>query len=124
MDSVIKAAKGIGELIQKDQRYKKFRQAYGNVKNDEDLQDLLKQLKTKRSDLSQNGEDKESQIICEKIFANDNMKQYQKMEEEMSDLVNKVTSIIIGSVEGKDPNTVSFEKRDCESGCAGCSGCH
>ncbi|MDR3179102.1 MAG: YlbF family regulator [Oscillospiraceae bacterium] len=136
-DDIIEATRKIGELIQKDKRYKRFVEACLKNESDENLQNLFKQfhdLKTNDSCCSDEKNLKNDDFsqktttvsLYDKIMSNENMIEYKQAQEELSTLVSRLTAIIVSCAEGENPKTADLkESSGCSSkDCSCCSGCH
>ena len=54
---------------------------------------------------------------------NPNMIAYNTTKQEVDRMMNFVTQILTGSVNGEDPDSIE-EQTGCSGSCEGCSGCH
>lgn len=132
---IIQMARDLGTAIQQDERYIKL--SLAQQKNDEDtqLQGLIGQFNLKRIALNQEMQksdrsqeklrelDAEIKDLYKKIFSNSNMLAYNEARSEMDEAAKFINQIIMGSVNGEDPQTIE-PSQDCGGDCSGCSGCH
>ena len=119
----IKAARNLGELIQKSREYKNFAKVSLAVQKDEKIQSVFKKIRDSGGCFEKEEEKKE---IFSKLNS-DLMKKYKEADNELTELISGINAIIEASASGQDPQTASIELDYddlCGSGCSGCSGCH
>ncbi len=136
---LIQMAREMGKEIQKSEVYKKLVEAKEKNDSDAELQDLIGQFNLKRitinnqiNDNQKHDEDEmrrldnELKDIYRKILANENMAAYNDAKNAMDDLMNQISTILMYSVNGEDPQTCPSrqETTGCSGSCASCSGCH
>lgn len=135
---LIQMAREMGKEIQKSEVYKKLVEAKEKNDSDAELQDLIGQFNLKRitinnqiNDNQKHDEDEmrrldnELKDIYRKILANENMAAYNDAKNAMDDLMNQISTILMYSVNGEDPQTCPSrqEAAGCSGSCASCSGC-
>jgi len=132
---IITLAREIGKAIQADSKYLRLEKA--KRKNDEDkqLQDLIGEFNLKRIEIQQevqkadrnqeklNELDKKVKDLYLKIMSNENMVEFNEAKKDIDQLLNFVNQIIVGSVNGQDPDSIE-EQSSCGGSCSSCSGCH
>ncbi len=99
------------------------------------LQELIAKFNLKRSELSvemsqenKNPEklnqlDKELKALYQEVMANPNMAEFNAAKAEVDGMMNFISTILYGSVNGEDPDTIEMQA-SCGGNCSGCSGCH
>lgn len=137
--AVIDKLRELGEEIQKDERYLKFRAAAGNNDKDADLQDKIGKLNLILANYNQEAEkgeqadnDKIQKLnveygsIYEEIMKNPNMQAYQQAQAGVEEMANYISKMIGCFLNNEDPATCepAPEEHDCSGGCSSCSGCH
>ena len=132
---IITMARELGKLIQQDERYKRIDAAKKANDEDEKLQELIAKFNLKRSELSvemsqenKNPEklnqlDKELKALYQEVMANPNMAEFNAAKAEVDGMMNFISTILYGSVNGEDPDTIEMQA-SCGGSCSGCSGCH
>lgn len=132
---IITMARELGKLIQQDERYKRIDAAKKANDEDEKLQELIAKFNLKRSELSvemsqenKNPEklnqlDKELKALYQEVMANPNMAEFNAAKAEVDGMMNFISTILYGSVNGEDPDTIKMQA-SCGGNCSGCSGCH
>ena len=132
---IITMARELGKLIQQDERYKRIDAAKKANDEDEKLQELIAKFNLKRSELSvemsqenKNPEklnqlDKELKALYQEVMANPNMAEFNAAKAEVDGMMNFISTILYGSVNGEDPDTIEMQAC-CGGNCSGCSGCH
>lgn len=132
---IIEMARQLGKEIQQDPRYVRLMTA--RQANDEDmgLQKLIEDFNNKRVELSQaiNSEerdvdkltalDKELKELYQAVMDNEHMLEFNAAKQELDDMVSFVNQIIVGSVNGEDPQLIE-KQVSCGGNCASCGGCH
>ena len=116
---IIAMARELGKAIQQDQA----------------LQDLIVKFTMKRSELTTemaqenkdtdklNTLDKELKEVYAEVMANENMAEFNAAKHEVDDMMNFISTILYGSVNGEDPDTIEMQV-GCGGNCASCGGCH
>src|SRR5699024_6812592 len=102
---------------------------------DEELQQLIQKFNMKRSELSvemaqenKNPEklnqlDRELKAVYQEVMQNPNMAEFNAAKVEVDDMMNYISTILYGAVNGEDPDTIE-PQQSCGGDCAGCAGCH
>ena len=131
-------ARELGKEIQKSETYKKMIAAKDKNDADQELQDLIGEFNLKRisinnqiNDNQKHDEeemrrlDSELKEVYHKILGNENMVAYNEAKNAMDDIMNQISTILMYSVNGEDPETCpSKQDTGCSGSCASCSGCH
>lgn len=133
---VITKARELGKEIQADERYVAYMAAKTKSDADSALQETINEFNLKRMDLSNeinkgkdaNEErkadlDREIRDIYAKIMTNENMAAYAAAKEELDALISQVSTLIMMSANGEDPETCDVE-HSCGGNCSSCGGCH
>lgn len=132
---IIAMARELGKAIQQDERYKRIDAAKTANDNDAGLQDLIHKFNLKRSELSiemaqenKNPEklnqlDHELKEVYQEVMQNPNMAEFNAAKVEVDDMMNYISTILYGAVNGEDPDTIE-PQQSCGGDCAGCAGCH
>ena len=132
---IIALAREIGHQIQADARYTALRTAQADSDADGDLQELIGECNLKRLAINNEASadapdaDKQARLnrelreVYAKIMSNEHMKAYEQAKGEMDQLVQRIQSIILQSVDGADPDTADLVE-SCGGNCAHCAGCH
>ncbi len=132
-DKIIAMTRSLGKAIQMDERYKIVEAARQSNAENKELQDMIGRFNLARfnlnAELSKDKTDnakieifnKEVQESYEAITGNPGMTAYYDAKGELDKLVNFIQQIVIGSVDGKDPE--SIEEADCTHDCSTCGGC-
>ena len=132
---IIAMARELGKAIQQDERYKRIDAAKTANDKDEELQQLIQKFNMKRSELSvemaqenKNPEklnqlDRELKAVYQEVMQNPNMAEFNAAKVEVDDMMNYISTILYGAVNGGDPDTIE-PQQSCGGDCAGCAGCH
>ena len=123
---IITMARELGKLIQQDERYKRIDAAKKANDEDEKLQELIAKFNLKRSELSveMSQENKNPEkALYQEVMANPNMAEFNAAKAEVDGMMNFISTILYGSVNGEDPDTIEMQA-SCGGNCSGCSGCH
>jgi len=132
---IIEMARQLGKEIQQDPRYIRLMTARQANDEDQGLQKLIEDFNNKRVELSQaiNSEerdvdkltalDKELKDLYQAVMDNEHMLEFNAAKQELDDMVNFVNQIIVGSVNGEDPQLIEKQVA-CGGNCASCAGCH
>ena len=132
---IIAMARELGKAIQQDERYKRIDAAKTANDKDEELQQLIQKFNMKRSELSvemaqenKNPEklnqlDRELKAVYQEVMQNPNMAEFNAAKVEVDDMMNYISTILYGAVNGEDPDTIE-PQQSCRGDCAGCAGCH
>ena len=132
---IIKMARELGKAIQQDDKVIAYNLARQHNDSDEKLQELIGKFNLKRLELNNVlGKadrdtdriaqlDKEIKEIYAEVMNNPNMIAYNTTKQEVDRMMNFVTQILTGSVNGEDPDSIE-EQTGCSGSCEGRSGCH
>ena len=132
---IITLARELGKAIQQDERYIIFRNAEKVNDEDEELQKMIEEFNDLRAEMNNemSKKEKDSAKIEEldkrfKTLYNDiinrpDMIVYTEAKNKLDKVLTYVNQIIVGSVQGADPNTIE-EQVQCSGSCSGCNGCH
>ena len=132
---IIAMARELGKAIQQDERYKRIDAAKTANDKDEELQQLIQKFNMKRSELSvemaqenKNPEklnqlDRELKAVYQEVMQNPNMAEFNAAKVEVDDMMNSISPILYGAVNGEDPDPIE-PQQSCGGDCAGCAGCH
>lgn len=132
---IIAMARELGKAIQQDERYKRIDAAKKANDADSALQDLIVKFNMKRSELSTemaqenkdpeklNALDKELKELYSEVMANKNMVEFNAAKVEVDTMMNFISEILYGSVNGENPDTIEMQT-GCGGNCASCGGCH
>lgn len=141
---ILDLTRNLGKAIQQDERYRKYVSSRAVADSDADLQELIGQFNLVRMK-AQNEANKENggnpelvkkyedelQEIYDKVMNNENMKEYQKTQKELEQLLRSINTILDLSSKGVDPDTINIGEASSDEegfgcgagGCAGCTGC-
>ena len=115
---IIAMARELGKAIQQDERYKRIDAAKTANDKDEELQQLIQKFNMKRSELSvemaqenKNPEklnqlDRELKAVYQEVMQNPNMAEFNAAKVEVDDMMNYISTILYGAVNGEDPDTI------------------
>ena len=132
---VISAARELGKAIQADERYKRIVTSQEKNDADKDLQDAIGAFNLQRTQLNAEVQktekdaekikelDAELKEMYQKIFENENMKEFSNAKSDMEEMIGHINIIISGSASGQDPDLIDLSASSCASGCSGCTGC-
>ena len=134
-DAILKLARELAKEIQKDDRYLALELAKQGNDNDKALAELIGKFNLVRINI--NGEmgkkDKDQQRIdtlnqemrdlYAKIMQNPNMMIFSGAKEAMDQLANQINAILMGAINGEDPDAIDVESAGCGGNCASCGGC-
>ncbi len=132
---IIALARELGKAIQQDERYKRIDAAKRANDADESLQKLIVDFNMKRSELTTemaqenkdpeklNKLDKELKEVYQEVMANPNMAEFNAAKVEVDGMMNFITEILYGSVNGENPDTIEMHE-GCGGNCGSCGGCH
>lgn len=132
---IIKMTRELGKAIQQDDKVIAYNLARQHNDSDEKLQELIGKFNLKRLELNNVlGKadrdtdriaqlDKEIKETYAEVMNNPNMIAYNTTKQEVDRMMNFVTQILTGSVNGEDPDSIE-EQTGCSGSCEGCSGCH
>ena len=133
---IIKLTRDLGRAIQQDERYLKYRIASQNNDEDETLQNMIGEFNLTRMNLNteiQKGEPDERKVeelnkkvreLYKSIMVNPNMATYNEAKQDFDQLIKRITTIILQSANGEDPETTDLRETSCTGSCETCSGCN
>jgi cell fate (sporulation/competence/biofilm development) regulator YlbF (YheA/YmcA/DUF963 family) len=134
--TIIELAREMGKEIQKTEAYKNLYAAQDANDKDEVLQDQIGQFNMKRIELNTamsaetkdnekiNACNEELKAIYAEIMQNPNMIAFNTAKNELDSMMNQITTILMKSVNGEDPETCEAVEHSCGGSCSSCSGCH
>lgn len=133
---VIELARELGMAIQRDETYIDYRIKQQNVECDENLQKMMKDFNSKKSEINleiskentdQNKIDKLNEEINKlytDVMQNETMTVYQQAKQKFEGVLRNITLIINRASLGDDPKTINIEENEaCSGSCQSCSGC-
>ena len=133
---VIELARELGGAIQRDETYIDYKIKQQNVECDENLQKMMKDFNSKKSEINQEiSKENTDQSKIDKlneeinklymdIMQNETMNKYNEAKQKFESVLRGITLIINRSSFGEDPKTIDIEESDsCSGSCSGCSGC-
>lgn len=132
---IITMARELGKAIQQDARYERIEAAKRANDADEALQELIVKFNLKRSDLTnamaeENKDtekltalDKELKELYQEVMSNPNMAKFNAAKTEVDAMMNFISEILYGSVNGEDPDTIEMHT-GCGGNCGSGGGCH
>lgn len=133
---LIQMAREMGKVLQASEEYKRLNEARLANDNDAQLQADLEAFQMARVKLSaamqaENRNDDEIKrlnaelkSIYTTVMGNPNMLAFNVAKQELDDLLNGVTAILMASVNGEDPDTCEAHPSSCGGDCGSCGGCH
>lgn len=134
---IIEMARQMGKEIQASDEYKALYNAKEANDNDSQLQELIEKFNLKRVELNvaMSSEEKDEEKISKcntelqdlynSVMSNENMVAFNKANSDLNDMMNQITTILMKSVNGEDPETcAAVEEHSCGGSCSSCSGCH
>ena len=133
---IIECARLLGKTLQQDERYLRLKKATEVNDADEKLQEMINAFNMKRIEINQevqktekNGDrmmqlDSEFKQLYQDIMSTPLMVEYNAAKQEMDEALTFVNQIIIGSVNGEDPDPIEPMEMGCGGNCASCQGCH
>ena len=133
---IIKLTRDLGRAIQQDERYLKYRIASQNNDEDETLQNMIGAFNLTRMNLNteiQKGEPDERKVeelnkkvreLYKSIMVNPNMATYNEAKQDFDQLIKRITTIILQSANGEDPETTDLRETSCTGSCETCFGCN
>lgn len=132
---IITAARELGKALQADEKFKKLEKAQEISEKDEELQSLIGEFNLKKmavnEELSKSEKetdkikelDRELKDLYEKVMTNPNMVAFTTAKQEMDAVVGNINTIIVGSLNGEDPDGIDLQAT-CTGSCSSCGGCH
>lgn len=129
MSDIFEKAKELGELIKESDALKNFKEAESAQLEDKNAVELMMEYNETRQSLNKRASDPnitkedfekiqlEAQNAFNKIMTNENIAKYVASQQEFSNMMNQINSILSYYVSG--------EKEDgCGGSCSSCAGCH
>ena len=132
---IIEMARELGKALQQDERYQKLDTARKNNDADVVLQNMIEDFNVKRVALgaAMNETPKDDKKVANlnhelqqlygEIMANEHMLAFNEAKQEVDKVLNFITQILSGSVNGQDPDEIE-EYAGCSGSCESCGGCH
>lgn len=133
---VIELARELGSAIQRDESYIDYKIKQQNVECDENLQKMMKDFNSKKSEINQEiSKENTDQSKIDKlneeinklymdIMQNETMNKYNEAKQKFESVLRGITLIINRSSFGEDSKTIDIEESDsCSGSCSSCSGC-
>lgn len=138
MEELIKMARELGVAIQKSDIYNNIQSATTANDLDEALQKEIEEFNSTRQEMSMmmHSEDKDEakmeemdsklKGLYESVMGNENMVKFNNAKDQVDQMMNGIQTIIMGAVNGDDPETINPFPEDsgCGGGCGSCGGCH
>lgn len=135
--NVIEAARNLGKILQKDERYKKYDAAAKASDTDTTLQNKIGEFNMLRMQLSQEMSkpdkdadkmtslDTDIKALYDEIMEMPTMKAFNEAKEEIDTLLQSINYIISMAANGEDPMTCPEQApHNCSGSCSTCGGCH
>lgn len=134
-NEIIKVARELGKLIQKDERFVKYMEAQRKNDADEELQKSIGEFNLKKLALNEElakdtkdnekiaAIDKEIRELYEQIMSTEAMTEYSAASDAYKKLTSQIEMILAYSMQGEDPDAIDLEAT-CSGSCATCGGCH
>lgn len=131
-----KMARDMGKEIQKSEEYKRLQKAKDANDADVDLQNMIEEFNLIRmkmqteTQMQDQDEEKIAELntklrdIYTKVMGNKNMMEFNEAKQDIDDLMNQITGILMLSVNGEDPETCDPTPSGCSGSCDSCGGCH
>lgn len=133
---IIKLTRKLGRAIQQDEKYLKYKIASQNNDEDDTLQNMIGEFNLTRMNLNeeiQKGEPDERKVeqlnkkvreLYNSIMENPNMATYNEAKQDFDQLIKRITTIILQSANGEDPEITDLRETSCIGSCETCSGCN
>lgn len=133
---MIQMTRELGKEIQKSAEYQALQVAKAANDADETLQNLIGEFNLKRIDMNnemnrQNSDqaklealDQQAKELYGKIMENEHMQAYNEAKMDVDRMMNQISTILMMSVNGADPETCDANPSSCSGSCSDCSGCH
>lgn len=131
-----KLTRELGKAIQASAEYKALEEAKANNDADQKLQEQIEQFNMIRVKLStemQNEKpddekvkslDAELKGLYAEVMNNKNMMAFNIAKQDVDDVMQRISSILVMCVNGEDPDTCEPAPSGCSGSCASCGGCH
>lgn len=133
---IIRMTRDLAKEIQAGEEYKAYVAAKEANDNDQELQNMIEEFNLVRVKLSNamqqenpdNEEvtrlDKQLKEIYTKVMGNPHMMDFNIAKQDLDNLMNTVSGILMLSVNGEDPETCDPNAHSCSGSCDSCGGCH
>ena len=133
---LIKLSRELGKAIQNNELYKRMHEVKQKVDNDANIQNLIGDFNLKKIAINnemnntEHDEEKVKKLNEEmrnaytNIMEHPDMIEYNKTQNEMNELLQRINAIIVQSAQGEDPETTDFVQSSCGGSCGSCGGCH
>ncbi len=131
---IIEAAREVGRAIQKDPRYVALCTARQHMDEDEPLQKMIATFGEARANLNAEMQspardmariqemDANIKSMYASIMEMPRMAAFNEARDELQTVIAFVNQIILGSTEGRDPDTIEYAE-SCGGNCGSCGGC-
>lgn len=131
-----KMARDMGKAIQESDQYKALAAAKAANDADMQLQELIEKFNMIRIKLSnemqnetQDSEkiktlDQELKDTYATVMRNPNMMAFNIAKQEVDDMMQRISGILMLCVNGEDPETCDPTPQECSGSCSTCGGCH
>lgn len=132
---IIKEARELGKLIQKDSSFLKLQEATARNESDNVLQKSISEFNALRVALNQEisrPERDQSKIdemntkfheLYEEIMQSEAMLAYNEAKQDATKMMDYIYQIITGSFNGFDPDAIEYQESGCSGSCDSCGGC-
>ena len=136
MMDLIEMARELGKELQKDERFSALQKAQMESDADGDLQQMIGEFNLKRmsitNEASKSDRDEEKlqrlnqelRDMYDTVMKNEHMDAFNKAKQDMDALLHQITTIIIRSAEGHEPDAIDVDAESCAGDCSSCGGCH
>lgn len=133
---LIKIARDLGKEIQNSDEYNKLKAAKETNDKDEALQKQIEEFNMVRVQLStimqdENKDEEKMQTLDKQlkelyttVMGNPNMLAFNEAKQDIDKLMNGITTVLMASVNGEDPDTCEAYPASCGGSCGSCGGCH
>lgn len=131
-----KLTRELGKAIQESEQYKALEAAKAANDADTELQELIEKFNMIRIKLSNEMQnetqdtdkvqtlDKELKETYTTVMGNQNMMAFNIAKQEVDDMMQRVSGILMLCVNGEDPETCDPAPQGCTGSCSSCGGCH
>lgn len=129
-------ARDLGKAIQESEQYKALEKAKAANDADTELQEMIEKFNMIRIQLSgemqnetQDAEkvqklDKELKETYTAVMGRPTMMAFNIAKQEVDEMMQRISNILVLSVNGEDPETCAAESHNCSGSCSTCGGCH
>ena len=133
---IISMARELAKELQKDEAYISYHAACALNDDDDELQKQIEHYNLIRMNYQQESQkdspdsEKLSQYADEAnqlydvIMQNKNMQIYQESRSKIDALMKFINTILVESVNGRDPDEIQEPAGGCSGNCGSCAGCH